>query len=183
MIVSRKMVAIALAGCMSLSSCATTAGGRTQPLTPGQKIAGCVATIAIGAIIGGVIANNSGSGNADRGIGLGAAAGAGACAVWLAFEARADRERIARLQQAAMTSGQPQSETWQNQSGKVVRYSVAPSAETSVPIQTQAGQESRQCRASNETADANGQAQSMQTLYCRNPVTQAWEPATRAPTA
>lgn len=180
--VSRKnrWLTSAIACSLMLSACATTGMERTTPLTPQQKIAGCIATVAIGALIGGVIGNNTGSGDAGRGAAIGAGVGAGACAVWLAFEAKADQERIARLQITAAQTGVAQSDSWQSPRGQGLQYSVSPSAATSLPVKVGEAQETRVCRTMNGSATVGNRTEAMETLYCRD-TDGNWAPAVRAP--
>jgi len=118
----RKIASVVVAG-MLAASCATTGGaGGGQARTEVEKAMGtCVAAIAVGALVGAVIGNNTGSGSADRGAGAGALLGAGACGVLLVMANARDKQRIAELQIAAAAAGSSQSATYTGDDGKMRR--------------------------------------------------------------
>lgn len=180
---AKKAVVAAISGAMLVSACATD--GLDRPLTAEEKIGGCIAMIAVGAVLGAVIGNNTGSGDAGDGAMVGAVLGGGACAVWLAFQNEADQKRIAEMRNAAAQSGQEQQAQWVNARGQQVAFRVATSDTSTVRIQPAgegAAPAERLCRTNNETATAGGMSESTSYLVCRND-DGSWSPqvAAKAP--
>lgn len=169
------LTSAAMAVTMTLGGCATT--GSNAPLTTEQKIAGCIATVAAGALLGAVIGNNTGSGDAGSGAAWGAAAGGAACAVWLAFENEKDKRRLAEAQLAAINSNMTYTDTWTGDDGRARSVTVVPSSETAYvpapssrsPEATQAAVTPTPCRLVETTATVDGQAQQIEEVWCRTP--------------
>lgn len=160
-----KVLAMFVAGCLALASCATTNSDGT-PLTVNQRIGRCVGMVAVGAVVGAVVGNNVGSGNAGQGAAIGGVLGLGACAVWLAFQAEQDQARIQQLQAEAARSGQPQYSSWRSATNLPLAATVTPSTETSVAAQ---GGEPRLCRTLNTQAEAGGRTETISEVWCRQP--------------
>lgn len=164
------LTSVAMAATLTVSGCATM--NSNTPLTTEQKIAGCVATIAAGALIGAVVGNNTGSGDAGRGAAWGAAAGGAACAVWLAFENEKDKRRMAEAQLAAIQQNQTYTDTWIGDDNRPRTVTVVPSSETSyvpaaAPSETGAPAP-RICRPVSTTATVAGNSETMEEIWCRN---------------
>lgn len=165
-----------MAATLTVSGCATM--GSNAPLTTEQKIAGCVATIAVGALAGAIIGNNTGSGDAGRGAAWGAAAGGAACAVWLAFENEKDKRRMAEAQLAALQNNQSYTDTWTGDDGRARTVTVVPSSETAYVPASAAGSAAaapadaaaapKICRPMTTTATVDGQSQTMEEIWCRD---------------
>lgn len=163
----RNIAAIVTAASMALSGCATTGSG--EPRTVEQKIAACVGIVLAGAALGAIIGNNTGSGDAQRGAGRGALVGVGVCAIWWAFNNQRDRERIAQMQMAAASTGQPQSQRWIDPEGRERQVFVAPSTATEMLVPNNGAPERRLCRQLNTTASVAGASDAMSETTCRNP--------------
>jgi hypothetical protein len=169
------LTSAAMAVTMTLGGCATT--GSNVPLTTEQKIAGCIATVAAGALLGAVIGNNTGSGDSGSGAAWGAAAGGAACAVWLAFENEKDKRRLAEAQLAAINSNTTYTDTWTGDDGRPRTVTVVPSSETAyVPAPSSSSAEAAQttvrptpCRLVTTTAAVEGQVQQIEEVWCRTP--------------
>lgn len=165
------LTAAAMAATLTVSGCATM--NSSTPLTTEQKIAGCVATIAAGALIGAVVGNNTGSGNAGRGAAWGAAAGGAACAVWLAFENEKDKRRLAEAQLAALQQNQTYTDSWVGDDKRARTVTVVPSSETAyVPAAAASGEAAsaptpKICRPTATTVTVEGQSQTMEEIWCR----------------
>ena len=144
----RNMVAAVAIGSVALSGCATL-GTSSGPKTIEEKIATCAAMVVIGAGLGAIIGNNTGSGDAGRGAGVGAAVGLGACAIWLAYQNEADQARIRDAQLLAVQTGQPQTAEWISPVDNLPRkVTVQPSTETRMFYTPEGGtEEERTCRA------------------------------------
>jgi surface antigen len=168
------LTSAAMAVTLTLGGCATM--NSDVPLTTEQKIAGCIATVAIGALAGAVIGNNTGSGDAGSGAAWGAAAGGAACAVWLAFENEKDKRRLAEAQLAAINSNTTYTDTWTGEDGRARTVTVVPSSETAyvpapsnkAPAATEVAAAPKICRSVATTATVNGQAQTMDEIWCRD---------------
>ena len=154
---------------MALSGCAMAG----KPLTPGQRIAGCVGAVVggtiLGAIIGGAV-GKKGDGSAGRGAAIGAAAGTGLCAVWLAFNNERDKRLIAEAQLRAAESGQPVRRSWTGDDGRMRSVSVVPSTETQMMVPRKSAKEApRVCRPMSTTPSLAGQsAEALPVVYCRD---------------
>lgn len=168
-----------MATTLAVSGCATTGSG--APLTTEQKIAGCVATIAVGALAGAIIGNNTGSGDAGRGAAWGAAAGGAACAVWLAFENEKDKRRMAEAQLAALQANESYTDTWTGEDGRARTVTVVPSSETAYVPASAANSAAaapsdaaapaaatKICRPMTTTATVDGQSQTIEEIWCRD---------------
>ena len=117
---TKRTIAVVLALSLTASCATTGAGGR--PATEVEKAMGqCVAAVAIGALAGAIIGNNTGSGDADRGARRGALVGVGVCVVLIAMANQRDRERIAQLQIQAAANGQNQVDTYPGNDGRTHR--------------------------------------------------------------
>ena len=170
------LTSAAMAVTLTLGGCATT--GSNAPLTTEQKIAGCIATVAAGALLGAVIGNNTGSGDAGSGAAWGAAAGGAACAVWLAFENEKDKRRLAEAQLAAINSNTTYTDSWTGDDGRARTVTVVPSSETAyVPAPSTKAPEAtemaaaptpRICRSVATTATVAGQSQQIDEIWCRD---------------
>lgn len=165
--IKRTLIAVLTAASVALAGCAT--GSSDQPRTVQQKIAACVGMALVGGLIGAAIANNTGNGNADRGVAPGVVAGLGVCAVWLAFENRRDRERIAQMHNAAAMTGQPQSQSWIGPDGRQRQVNVTPSTTTEMIVPQNGVQERRICRQLNTTASVDKSSDNMAEWTCRGP--------------
>lgn len=142
------------------SGCATTG----TPLTTDQKIAGCVATVLGGAIIGGLIGDG-------KGAAIGAGIGGAACGIWLAFENEADKRRLAEAELDAVRTGQEVNRSWQGEDGRQRSVRVVPSTDTlalrSADVEDTSA--NRVCRAVTVTPSLEGRSADPFTSYsCRN---------------
>jgi|JI81BgreenRNA_FD_contig_31_6171511_length_1568_multi_4_in_0_out_0_2 hypothetical protein len=146
----------AVAAALALTTgCATTGGSRSKPLTTGQKIAGCVAQIALLEVIGRAAGANDG---------VGAAVGAATCAAWLYFENEKDKQRIAEAEARALETGQPQTVEWRGDDNQVRNVRVSFSDAPPSPQATTTG---NYCRTMNTDVSVAGRAGSNSTVMCR----------------
>jgi len=179
----------AFAGAASLgvvtTSCVTTSG----PLTVEQKIGSCVDMIGAGAALGGSLGNNApyrgtsmydggavlggnlgndtGSGGAGDSLLAGEVAGGG-CAVWLAFQNAADRERMLAAQRSAVATGMPQRESWVGTDGRDRMVTIAAMEPQTVNYDAADDQEvTRTCRWVNTTASVAGTDDTLSEVWCR----------------
>ncbi|MBS0469844.1 MAG: hypothetical protein JSR60_02145 [Proteobacteria bacterium] len=115
-----KPLAAALASAMLLSSCATTGtDGSHKPRTALERSIGqCILSVGVGALVGALLGGAiNRRGGAGTGAAIGAGAGAVACAVILAVNNEKDRERIRQNEQAAYTTGKPQTARYVSDDG------------------------------------------------------------------
>lgn len=165
------LVAIAAVS-MTATGCATTSG----PLTAQQKVTRCIAMVGAGAVLGGIIGNNVGSGNAGDGMLAGAALGGGACAVWLAFQNEADRERMVATQRTAAASGLPQRQSWTGADGRERMVSVATTEPQPVVLNQESPGSPQICRRVTTTASVGGASDNVSEVWCRGENNE-WAPA------
>ena len=137
------------------SGCATTGGTRNKPLTTGQKIAGCVAQIALLEVIGRAAGANDG---------VGAAVGAATCAARLYYENEKDKQRIAEAEARALETGQPQTVEWRGDDNQVRNVRVSFSDSPQSPQATASG---NYCRTMNTDVSVAGRSGSNSTVMCR----------------
>ena len=177
---SRSILCMTLSAVMMLSAagCATTG----EPLTAEQKMVRCGAMVAGGAILGGVIGNNTGDGDAGTGALVGALAGGGACGVWLAFQNEQDKRRLMEARLAALEQGQSVEESWTGTDGRVRSVVVSPSTDTQMIPTSQvesADKQVRVCRTLNTQASVSGTQDAINEVWCRTEAGN-WEPAEEA---
>ncbi len=101
-----KCIAAVMAATLTLSGCATTGTAKLE--TVEQRVGQCIAASLAGALVGAVVANNTGSGRADRGILPGLLVAGAACAAWQAFDSQQDKLRVQQAQLEALRTLQPQ---------------------------------------------------------------------------
>ncbi len=160
--------ALLTAAALVISGCETSGYGYGggAPTTQ-QKITRCAALIGGGAIIGGIIGNNTGSGDAKKGATTGAIIGAGACAGWLLLQNRSNRMRYDNAQYSAARTGTPYSDQWRDsESGQTLAVRVDPSAPQSMR-DTVTG-EIRTCRTLNTNLSASSNSDSLTETWCAN---------------
>lgn len=172
-----------------LSSCATT-GSEVHQSAMQRAQGQCLVSVAAGAVLGAIIANNSGSGNASRGAGRGALVGAGICAALLAMASAEDKRRIQEAEYAALETGQEREDTYVGSDGKLrtilVRTEAAPdrtwtftpaATDASQPASAQTSSMIDVCRYRQTTLSVQGTGSGSldRELVCRNPQTRAWE--------
>lgn len=148
-----------------VSGCTTMGGTRDKPLTSGQKIAGCVAQIALLEIIGREVGANKG---------VGAAVGAATCAAWIYFNNEQDKKRIAEAEQRALQTGEAQQVEWtgSDNRAKTVRVSFADNPTASVVAS------GNYCRTMNTEVAVAGQQAINSAVMCRVETADGvrWEP-------
>lgn len=151
----------AVVGLLTSQGCATTGSG--EPLTTGQKIAGCVAMVATGYALGRAIDDDGG----ER---YGMAVAGAACAVWLAFASQRDRERLLLSQEAAAARGGSVEDRWMGDDGK--ERSVTVRASDPVPVHASPSTASAQapgfCRKLMTEAEFEGRTESFEEVWCRD---------------
>ncbi|WP_165184300.1 YMGG-like glycine zipper-containing protein [Caulobacter soli] len=128
-----------------------------------RAIGRCVATVAIGALLGAAVGNNSGRGNAGRGAVIGAAAGGVVCAVIL--KVAKDKDALLAHQQEAVALGGMQRATFEGHDGPVTLITKSRDVEqpaTSIgPVRVCRYAESQVELGTEQQADLGSQ------LYCR----------------
>jgi len=164
--IKKIVISATLAVALPLVGCATTG----QPLSVERKVAGCLATTAIAAGLGALIA---GKGDRTEGALIGGAIGAGACAVWLAFENEKDKERLRQVRLQAAQEGKEVNQTWTGDDGRVRTVRSIPSAEqeyvlASASAAPTAQPERKICKSIANTATVSGQSQSVTEVWCRD---------------
>jgi len=127
-----------------------------------DAIAGCIGSVAVGAVLGAVIGNNSGSGDAGTGAAVGAAIGGAACAVLVAIANEQDRARIQQLERQAVASGASRTDSFTAQDGKNVTLTTTVQE---APAEIRPGSS---CRFSEkQVSSAAGRASVGRELWCR----------------
>lgn len=180
MSLSLKSTAIAAATlALTVSSCATSQsvfGGGGGPVTTQQKIARCVALVGGGAILGGVIGNNTGDGDGTKGATTGAIIGGGACAVWLLMDNSRNRQRYASAQQYAAVKGTPYTDNWRDaESNQSLGVNVTPTS--AIQMRSASGGPVQTCRRLNTVASAGGTSDTATEVWCAAG-DGTWAPAT-----
>jgi predicted small secreted protein len=122
MIRSSTQRAICVVAATALAACATMQGSGVQQSALERSINQCLATIAIGAVLGAVINRN----NRGKGALIGAGAGTVACGVLVAINNERDKERVRQAQLAALNAGTQQTQQFVGQDGntRIVQTSV-----------------------------------------------------------
>jgi hypothetical protein len=144
-----------------------------------RAIRNCLFAVGAGALIGGVIGNNTGSGSAGRGAAAGAIVGAGACAVFVAVANEQDRARMRELELAAIRSNSSQSQQFVSANRQQVTQTVRVT-DAAVPDYSQGDSAPAYtaCRYSEQTISVQNHANSASVepqLWCRLD-TGDWEP-------
>lgn len=148
-------LSIAIAGC-------STSGQRREPLTFEQKISRCALMVLGGAVLAKSLGHDARSG---------ALLGTASCGVWLMFNNKRDKERIAEASIMAMKTGQPQRAEWRGDDGRMraVKVSFVDSQENTAPVQS-ARDTGVFCRTMNVQVEAIGVgSDASQTVWCRTP--------------
>lgn len=169
-----------LAACLMLSGCATSGSAMERAWQQ------CGVAVVGGAIIGGIIGNNTGNGDAQQGMTTGLLTGGGICAVLLAMASEEDKRRIREAEYAALETGEVREDSYIGEDGKrrtiVVRTQDAPAKTWSVPA-AEDGKEAETasmtdiCRYRQTTlsVESTGSGSLDAELVCRNPQTREWE--------
>lgn len=153
MLTPKSTVAAVIAASLAVASgCASTGGTRDRPLTTGQKIAGCVAQIALLEVIGRAAGANDG---------VGAAVGAATCAAWLYFENEKDKQRIAEAEARALETGETQTVQWRGDDNQVRNVRVSFSDAAPAPAT------GNYCRTMNTDVSVAGRSGSNSSVMCR----------------
>jgi hypothetical protein len=129
-----------------------------------KAIGRCVASVAIGALLGAAVGNNSGRGNAGRGAVIGAAAGGVVCAVIL--KVAKDKDALLAHQREAVVLGGMQRTTFEGHDGPVTLITnsrdVEQPASSTEPVRVCRFAESQVELGADQQADLGSQ------LYCRS---------------
>jgi hypothetical protein len=164
MFIAKKLAVFSCAVLLALPVTTPAQAARAPKSQIDKAIGRCIASVAIGALLGAAIGNNSGQGNAGRGAVLGAAAGGVVCAVLL--KVAKDKEALLQHQREAVALGGAQRTTFQGHDGPITLITntrdVEPTADATGPT--------RLCRMADsqvELADAQ-QASLGAQLYCRD---------------
>lgn len=106
---------------VTLAGCATTQGGPRQSALD-RSISQCMATVAIGALLGGLVSHD----NRRKGALIGGGLGAVACGVLIAINNERDKQQIRDAQLVALNAGTPQTQQFVGNDGqtRVVQTSV-----------------------------------------------------------
>lgn len=153
-------LALAMAGAVTMSGCATTGQGGGGGSSLDRAAARCAGTVLLTAALGAVIGNNTGSGNAGRGAAIGAAGGVALCAILQ--QARRDQAVILESEQLAATRGEDLESKVRGESGKeaTLRHVVE-------AVPAQAAQP--RCRyVSTVVSYGQGEAPTGKQLYCES---------------
>mgnify|MGYP007080555079 CR=1 FL=1 len=120
-----------------LSGCATVDPANDTRTEVDKAIGRCIASVAVGTILGAVIGNNLGDGDAGRGAAIGAGAGGALCAVMMAVANEEDKRRIAALQMRTYEQGAPQVESYVGSDNRA--RTILTSVETAPPGDSRGG--------------------------------------------
>lgn len=140
------LVLLAVIACAS-SGCAVDTANR-KPLTTDQMIKRCVA----GTLVAGLLCAAAKGGRAGA---ICAGVVAGACGIWMAYNNKKDKERIAAAKLRALQEQSVVEDSWQGDDGRVRRISVST---RELPPDTGALSTHQVCRMLDFSGTIDGQA-------------------------